>query len=147
MLARKKWQILLPAGSISGQELTRSGLGHAGDTASGSWQPAGVGQVSESRGLDAVGMCRQTVAVLRLLLPGEVGEEGVAGAAQDDSSKRRSEAPSHPKELGGEESFVPSSHKVLSCSKIAFGNSIIHSFNQQAFTEFQLKRLGTHAPL
>ena len=64
---------------------------------------------------------------------------GIAGPAQDNSSKRRSEAPSHPEELGGEESFVPSSHQVLSCSKTAFGNSIIHSFNQQAFTEFRLK--------
>ena len=77
-------------------------------------------------------MQRERVVVLRLLLPGEVGEEGVAGAAQDDSSKRRSEAPSHPEELGGEESFVPSSHKVLSCSKIAFGNS----FNQKHSLSF-----------
>lgn len=91
-------------------------------------------------------MQRETFAVLRLLLLGRSGRRGVAGPAQDDSSKRRSEAPSHPDELGGEESFVPSSHKVLSCSKIAFGNSIIHSFNQQAFTEFRLKRLSTHAP-
>lgn len=75
---------------------------------------------------------------------GRSGRRGIAGPAQDDSSKRRSEAPSHPEELGGEESFVPSSHKVLSCSKIAFGNSIIHSFNQQAFTEFRLKQLSTH---
>ena len=69
--------------------------------------------MSESRGLDAVGMCRETVAVLSLLLPGEVGEEGVAGAAQDDSSKRRSEAPSHPKELGGEEFCTQFSQSVV----------------------------------
>lgn len=92
-------------------------------------------------------MCRQRPSQFSDFCSGEVGEEGVAGAVQNDSSKRRSGAPSHPKELGGEESFVPSSHKVLSCSKIAFANSIIHSFNQQAFTEFRLKQLGTHAPL
>lgn len=62
---------------------------------------------------------------------------GIAGPAQDDSSKGRSEAPSHPEELGGEESFIPSSHKLSCCLvpklplEIA---SFIHSTNKHSLS-------------
>ena len=77
---------------------------------------------------------------------GRLGRRGLLVQPRMTVQRGDPKRPATPRSWVGR-SFVPSSHKVLSCSKIAFGNSIIHSFNQQAFTEFRLKRLGTHAPL